>query len=105
MLNSIRAIGFVHYIETVRSSEGPLWEVPLYKPTWDNADLTWRLASLIIRAIQSTKQAKTHGIYNLTRNSQLTAFERQLASYICVLRVDTTLHLVMSASPECYMYA
>ena len=30
MLNSIRAIGFVRYIETVRSSEGPLWEVSPY---------------------------------------------------------------------------
>ena len=33
MLNSIRAIGFVRYIETVRSWEGPLWEVPLYTCT------------------------------------------------------------------------
>ena len=30
MLNSISTIGFVRYIETVRSWEGPLWEVSLY---------------------------------------------------------------------------
>ena len=30
MASSIRAIGSVRYIEVVRSSEGPLSEVPLY---------------------------------------------------------------------------
>ena len=31
MVSSIRAIGSVRYIEVVRSSEGPLSEVPLYR--------------------------------------------------------------------------
>ena len=30
MLNSILAMGLVHYIEFGRSSEGLLWKVPLY---------------------------------------------------------------------------